>query len=87
MAEGGLVDEARVLAGVELVAVHHEARVQRVPDHARDGVLRPTQPPLRREAATLSRVRSATMLRSNSANDINMLSVSRPIASAVEKSV
>jgi len=40
---------------------------------------------LRREAAILSRVRSEIMDLSNSAKLINMLSVSRPIASAVEK--
>jgi hypothetical protein len=45
----------------------------------------PCEQPLRREAAILSRVRSEIMDRSNSAKLINMLSVSRPIASAFEK--
>jgi hypothetical protein len=40
---------------------------------------------LRRAPAILSRVRSLIISRSNSAKDINMFIVSRPIASAVEK--
>jgi hypothetical protein len=40
---------------------------------------------LRREATNLSRVLSAIMLRSDSAKLIITLSLSRPIASAVEK--
>jgi len=81
----GLAHDVRLdLVHEELLVLHRVAEGH--------GAARPVSPqanqihrPLRREAAILSRVRSEIMDLSNSANDINMLSVSRPIASAVEK--
>src|SRR5690606_11880403 len=42
-AERGLLDERWVLAGVQLVAVHHEARVEGALEDAADALLRPRE--------------------------------------------